>query len=37
MRDGHWLLVELYDTQTAELYGLEADIGEGRNVEPASG
>ena len=28
MRDGNWLLVELYDENRAELYDLSADIGE---------
>jgi arylsulfatase A-like enzyme len=28
MRDGNWLLVELYDQDRAELYDLSSDIGE---------
>lgn len=32
MRDGNWLLVELYDEQKAELYDLSVDIGETQDV-----
>jgi arylsulfatase A len=32
MRDGNWLLVELYDEESVELYDLGADVGEGRDV-----
>jgi arylsulfatase A-like enzyme len=32
MRDGNWLLVEYYDADQAELYDLDRDIGEKRNL-----
>jgi hypothetical protein len=32
MRDGNWLLVELYDEDIVELYDLSTDIGEQDNV-----
>ena len=32
VRDGNWLLVELYDEKKAELYDLSADIGEKQNL-----
>ena len=31
VRDGDWLLVELYDTDEVELYDLRSDVGEERN------
>jgi arylsulfatase A-like enzyme len=35
MREGDWLLVELYDTGTAELYNLADDIGERHDLAAA--
>ena len=35
MRDGRWLLIELYDEDKVELYDLATDIGEHQNVAPA--
>lgn len=32
MRDGNWLLVELYDTDKRELYNLSQDIGERQDL-----
>ncbi len=32
MRDGSWMMVEFYDEEKAELYNLEADIGEMRDL-----
>ena len=35
MRDGKWKLVEHYDDGRAELFDLEADVGEGRDLSKA--
>ena len=32
MRDGDWLLVELYDEEKAELYNISVDLGEKQDV-----
>lgn len=35
LRDGNWMLVEYYDTETAELYNLASDPAEAQNVAAA--
>jgi hypothetical protein len=32
VRDGHWMLVEYYDEEKAELYDLRTDIGETQDL-----
>lgn len=32
MRDGNWMMVEYYDDEKAELYDLQADAGEARDL-----
>jgi arylsulfatase A len=32
MRDDHWMMIEYYDEEKAELYDLREDVGEGRDL-----